>query len=512
MRWLPFRRLPRKGISKMRFTTSTRPLADESLDAIAVPVFSGGIVPVPALRALGQYGDGLPALAARLGLREAGSHWWVSTRPSGPDLLLTCVGPASDAGATEDGLRVAAMTTAKAADRQRVASLLTAGRPSDSDSAITVTESWVMGAYQFNRYRTDDRPAACEEIVMWGCDPAQVERGLVFGEAASSARDLINTPAGDLPPLALADRCRDLASAYGFAVNVHQGQALEDGGFGGLLAVGAGSINPPVLIELERGRRDLPHLALVGKGITFDSGGLSLKSTRDMQTMKADMAGAASIIGALIAAERLGAETHVRAYLACAENMPDGAAVRVGDIVRHRNGLTTEVIDTDCEGRLVLSDALTFAAEHRPTHIVDIATLAATTGLGPDLWAVLGTDASIVRQLLDAGTASGEPGWQLPLWDGYAGRLRSDVADLRNYDPTITQPFGAVLAALYLRHFVGGLPWAHIDLGLTVMRTEATAAWRPGANGNGTRTLARYLAKIAPAGTGSGSVHPGMAP
>jgi leucyl aminopeptidase len=499
-------------MSKVRFTTSTCPLADEVLDAIAVPVFSDGIVPAPVLAALGPYGESMPGLTARLGLRKAGSHWWVSTGPSGPDLLLTCIGPPSDAGATADGLRVAAMTAGKTADRQRVASLLTAACPSDPGSAITVTESWVMGAYQFNRYRTGDRPAACEEVVMWGCDPAQVKQGLVLGEAASSARDLINTPAGDLPPLALADRCRDLASAHGFTVNVHQGQALEDGSFGGLLAVGAGSINPPVLIELERGRRDLPHLALVGKGITFDSGGLSLKSTRDMQTMKADMAGAASIIGALIAAERLGVETHVRAYLACAENMPGGTAVRVGDVVHHRNGLTTEVIDTDCEGRLVLSDALTFAAEGMPTHIIDIATLAATTGLGPDLWAVLGTDASIVRQLLDAGTASGEPGWQLPLWDGYAGRLRSDIADLRNYDPTITQPFGAVLAALYLRHFVAGLPWAHIDLGLTVMRTEATAAWRSGANGNGTRTLARYLAKTAPAGTDSGSVHPRLAP
>ncbi|MFB9831410.1 leucyl aminopeptidase family protein, partial [Actinoallomurus acaciae] len=378
--------------------------------------------------------------------------------------------------------------------RRRVACALAAARPSDPQAAETVAENWLMGGYAFDAYRTTAGRTVCEELTMWRCDARSVETGVIIGEAANHARDLVNTPAGDLVPLDLAARCQDLADTYGFTVRLVQGQELIDGGFGGLLGVGAGSAHPPVLIEIERGRPDLPHVALVGKGITFDSGGLSLKSTSEMLTMKADMSGAASIIGALVALERLGSPTHVRAYLACAENMPGTTAMRVGDVLRHRNGLTTEVVDTDCEGRLVLGDALAYAAEAAPAEIIDIATLSSSSGLGPDMWAVLGTDPGIVERLLQAGAASGEPGWELPLWDAYASRLRSDVADIRNYDLSIVTPFGAILAALYLRRFVTGVPWAHIDLALTVMRSERTAAWSTGANGNGTRTLARYLA------------------
>jgi leucyl aminopeptidase len=212
-----------------------------------------------------------------------------------------------------------------------------------------------------------------------------------------------------------------------------------------------------------------------------------------MLTMKADMSGAANVLSAVVAAERLGLPTHIRAYLACAENMPSGTALRIGDVIGHRNGLTTEVVDTDCEGRLVLSDVLALATEDNPTHLIDMATISSSTGLGPDMWAGLGTDRELVRQLIAAGDAAGEPGWELPLWSPYASRLRSEVADLRNSDPTVTSPFGAVLAAEYLRRFVGATPWAHIDLGLTVMRTDEADGWRKGANGNGTRTLISYL-------------------
>jgi leucyl aminopeptidase len=380
-------------------------------------------------------------------------------------------------------------------------------------AAAVVTEGWLVGSYAFDAYRTTSARPPGEELVLWAADaeqarPDQVGTGQVYGAAVNDARDLVNTPAGDLVPLDLAARCQDLAGRHGFRVRVLQGQELADGGFGGLLGVGAGSTHPPVLIELERGRPDLPHVALVGKGITFDSGGLSLKSTSEMLTMKADMAGAAAIIGALIALEGLGSPTHVRAYLACAENMPGPSATRVGDVLRHRNGLTTEVTDTDCEGRLVLGDALAYAAEAGPAEIIDIATLSSSTGLGPDLWAVLGTAPRVVAGLLRAGADGGEPGWELPMWDAYAGHLRSDVADLRNYDLSIVTPFGAVLAALFLRRFAGTVPWAHIDLALTVMRAESTAAWSAGANGNGTRTLARYLAGWqagASDGSGDGS-------
>ena len=166
------------------------------------------------------------------------------------------------------------------------------------------------------------------------------------------------------------------------------------------------------------------------------------------------------------------------------------------------------MLDTDCEGRLALSDVLSYAADAHPTHIVDIATLSSMTGLGPELWAGMGTDRVAVHRLLAAGMASGEPGWELPLWEAYAPRLRSDVAELKNYDSRTATGLGAIYAGLYLKRFTGGVPWAHLDLGLTVMRRAATEAWRAGANGNGTRTLARFIWAATPAGDGSRPAHP----
>ncbi len=476
----------------MRCTTFTGSLLLPGADAVVVPVFADGALPERL-----EAGTGLPAglspVARRLGLAAAGDCCWVPATTGGPDLFVVCVGQATAGEATIGGLREASMVAGRSVGRRTVACALAAALPSDPRAAAVVTESWLIGSYAFDAYRTTAGRPACEELSLWGGAADCMLTGQIYGEAVNLARDLVNTPASDLVPLDLAVRCQLLARDYGFRVRLIKGQELADGGFGGLLGVGAGSPHPPVLIEIERGRPDLPHVALVGKGITFDSGGLSLKSASEMLTMKADMSGAASIIGALIALERLGSPTHVRAYLACAENMPGPAAIRVGDVLRHRNGLTTEVVDTDCEGRLVLGDALAYAAEAGPAEIIDIATLASSTGLGPDMWAVLGTSRPVVTGLLQAGADAGEPGWELPIWDPYADRLRSGVADMRNYDLSIVTPYGAVLAALYLRQFVGTVPWGHIDLALTVMRPEPTAAWSPGANGNGTRTLARYL-------------------
>ncbi|MDN3353637.1 M17 family peptidase N-terminal domain-containing protein [Actinomadura sp. DC4] len=472
----------------MRCTTTTRPLLDPAFDAAVVPVFAGGEPPA-ALHS--EPGLPAPGVARRFGLTEAGDSCWVPAAGEGPDVLLVCVGKDAD---DEGGLRTAAMVAGRAVRRRRVACALASARPSDPRAATTVAESWLLGAYTFDAYRTADAPPACEELSLWHCDAAAVATGEVIGAAANRTRDLVNTPAGDLGPLDLAAHCQELAADHGFTVRLVQGQDLVDGGFGGLLGVGAGSARPPVLIEIERGRPDLPHVALVGKGITFDSGGLSIKTTSQMRTMKADMSGAASVIGALVALDRLESPVHVRAYLACAENMPGGGATRIGDVLRHRGGITTEVIDTDCEGRLVLGDALAYAAEAGPAEIIDVATLSSSTGLGPDMWAVLGNDPDIVAGLLRAGAESGEPGWELPLWEPYESRLSSGVADVRNHEPGMVSPFGAIFAALYLRRFTRGLPWAHIDLALTVMRDGDTAAWSAGANGNGTRTLARYLA------------------
>ena len=491
----------------MRFTASTFSPDTADYDAIVVPIFSDGVLPDPIVGLLGSNGRGLAEIGARLRLREPGDSSWVVRESGSPDILLVCVGrPASESGSIED-LRTAAMVAGRTVNASRVASLLSLACGPNGARATIVTEAWAMGAYRFDRYRATASPRPSQEVAIVGGEESAVKSGAIIGAAAGTARDLVNTPGADLSPQALADTCQKLGAAHGFSVKVTEADQLAEQGFAGLVAVGAGSSNPPVLIELERGELELPHVALVGKGVTFDAGGLSLKTTSDMRTMKADMAGAASILGALIAADRLGARTHVKAYLACAENLPGPSALRVGDVICHRNGLSTEVLDTDCEGRLVLSDVLSFAAESRPAQLIDIATLSSSTGLGPELWAVLGTDEEVVRRLLEAGAASGEPGWRLPLWDGYESRLESDVADLKNFDATTASGFGAVYAALYLRYFVADVPWAHIDLGLTVMRAAPTSAWAAGANGNGTRTLARYLLDTDRPGGEAGSPH-----
>lgn len=471
----------------MHLVASQTPLEDQPSDAIVVPVIAGAGLSEVVADALGPVATELAATLSRIGPEETGDVFWLTSAERSP-ILAVCVGPSGiERAPTREALRTATMQAATRARGRRVASLLSLARPTDPEADALVAESWLLGTYRFAR------SDCAREIVIWGGDPALVDRGVIVGDCTNATRDLVNTPPADLTPRTFAEHCVELGAQYDFRVEIFEGSRLGDERFAGLVAVGAGSKNPPVLIEIERGDPRSPHVALVGKGITFDAGGLSLKSTAGMLTMKADMAGAANIVNAVVAAERLGLPTHMRAYLACAENMPSGAALRVGDVLRHRNGVTTEVVDTDCEGRLVLSDVLAYAAEAGPSHLIDMATIASSTGLGPDIWAVLGTDRELVNELIDAGVAAGEPGWELPLWSPYASRLRSEVADLRNSDPTVTSPFGAVLAAEYLRRFVADTPWAHIDLGVTVMRADESDGWRQGANGNGTRTLIRYL-------------------
>jgi leucyl aminopeptidase len=199
------------------------------------------------------------------------------------------------------------------------------------------------------------------------------------------------------------------------------------------------------------------------------------------------------VLGAFVALAGLGSDVPVRAYLACAENLPGPTATRIGDVLRHRNGRTVEVTDADCEGRLVIADAIAYAAEAGPAAIVDLATLTSSSGLGPDIWAGFGSDDALLSEALAAGRAVGEPGWAMPMWEPYGAGLASDVADARNFDPDATQVHGGITAALFLQPFNAGVPWAHLDLGLTVMRTAPDRYWARGANGRGVRTITRLL-------------------
>jgi leucyl aminopeptidase len=307
----------------------------------------------------------------------------------------------------------------------------------------------------------------------------------------------------DATPAFVATQAKAMAKRVGLQVKVWNKAELTKGGFGGILGVGKGSHNDPRFIELRyNGGGTGAPIALTGKGVTFDSGGLSIKDSKGMEAMKSDMAGAASILGAMQAIAELKPKINVIAAIPSAENMPGGGALHPGDILRHRGGKTSEVLNTDAEGRLILADALAFLSEKNPSLIVDTATLtgAMMIALGEDLWGVMSNDRGLARELLDAGQATGEPGWELPLWEDYTRHIESNVADVKNIG---NRWGGAITAGLFLKHFVGDVPWAHMDIAGTAFADRAGDWWPKGATGSPVRTLVRFVEKRAAAAKGA---------
>ncbi|GAA3123279.1 leucyl aminopeptidase [Streptosporangium carneum] len=361
-----------------------------------------------------------------------------------------------------------------------------------------VVEGVRLGGYRFDGYKSAPPRQALREVIVLAGEEGGAERdGLararVVADAVTFARDLVNTPAGDLVPMDLAERARAMAETCGLGVRVLEAAELGEGGFGGILGVGAASANPPCLIEVSHpGDGVSGTVGLAGKGITFDSGGLAIKSLKGMSTMKCDMAGGATMLAVVQAAARLGLPVGVTAVVPAAENMVSGTATRPGDVLTHRNGRTTEVTDTDSEGRLVLADALAYLAEGSPDVLIDAATLTYSVmhALGEEVTGVLGSDGELVGELVAAGARAGEPMWELPLWEPYAERLRSEVADAKNEGGSFAD---ATIAALFLRPFTAGLPWAHLDFAATAYRDRATDLGPAGATGVMVRTLIGYL-------------------
>ena len=333
-----------------------------------------------------------------------------------------------------------------------------------------------------------------------GAAPA-VDRATTIAQAVGLARDLANQPSLTKSPQWLADQAVQVTAGRDVTVRVWEPPELAAAGFGGILAVGAGSARPPRLIELSYSPPDArSHVVLVGKGITFDSGGLSLKPNDGMKLMKTDMAAGGAVIAVLSALARLGVRHRVTGLVAAAENLPSGSAYRPGDVITHYGaprGRTVEVLNTDAEGRLVLADALAYAAaELEPDQIIDLATLtgAARVALGTTHAALYATDDGLAQALLAAGQASGDRLWRMPLEDDYRPALDSDVADLSHVSRAATTMPGSIIAALFLREFTGGRPWAHLDIASTGRSTENDGELSKGATGFGTRLLLRLLA------------------
>jgi leucyl aminopeptidase len=323
-----------------------------------------------------------------------------------------------------------------------------------------------------------------------------LRRAVAIAGAVGLARDLANLPSQRKSPQWLAEEAVRVTAGRGVEARVWSPAELAESGFGGILAVGSGSSRPPRLIELSyhpAGAQS--HIVLVGKGITFDSGGLSLKPNDGMKLMKTDMAGGAVVIAVLSALASLGVPHRVTGLVAAAENMPSGSAYRPGDVITQYGGRTVEVFNTDAEGRLVLADALAYAAAVlRPDRLIDIATLtgAARVALGTTHAALYATDDALAQELVTVGQASGDRVWRMPLEDSYATALASDVADLSHIARDGT-PAGSITAALFLREFAGGLPWAHLDIAGTGRSADSDGELSKGATGFGVRLLLRLL-------------------
>ncbi len=352
---------------------------------------------------------------------------------------------------------------------------------------------WLLGQHRFDRYRSEPAPEVGPRILL-SPDPASIDR--IVREAAATAlvRDLVDTPAADLGPAEFEARALALADASGASIEVTRGDAL-DTGFPMIAAVGRAATRDraPRLIEMIWGHANHPRIAIIGKGVCFDSGGLDLKPASGMRLMKKDMGGAAHALGLaqLIIAERLPVRLHL--LIPAVENSVSAAAFRPGDVLASRRGLTVEVDNTDAEGRLVLGDALTRAGEESPELIVDFATLtgAARVALGPDLPALFANDEALAAQLLAAADRTADPMWRMPLWDNYDEMLKSTLADFTN---SADSPMaGAVTAALFLRRFVpDDTPWAHLD---TFAWRSAAAPGRPkGGDALGLRAVYSMLA------------------
>jgi leucyl aminopeptidase len=411
-----------------------------------------------------------------------------------------------------DAWRLAGARGRQEAERQRarrVAADVSAAARTEEPAAFV--EGFQLAGYRFAGYASDaERRARVQSLDLLdaagaanGLGPGLSEVRAVVPETFR-ARDFVNEPASVATPRFLAERVLALADEVpGLEAEAWGPERIAREGLAGLMAVARGSREEPRFIKLRHAGGSARHprrIILVGKGITFDSGGLSLKAPKSMETMKYDMAGGAAVIGAVAAAARLGLPIDVTGYVPATENLPGGQAQKPGDVIRFLNGKTVEVLNTDAEGRLILADALALASRQKPDVIIDLATLtgACRVALGPLFAGVMGNDEQLVDDLVAAGRASGERLWQLPLVREYRDELKSPVADLKN----VGGDAGTIVAGLFLQEFVDGVAWAHLDIAGPAFTEKDLPLTPRGGTGFGVRLLVRYLQRAAQAGGG----------
>ena len=485
-------------------------------DAVVIGVTkeSGGAVPVPGTKDVEEaLGGSLAQTLATLGVSgEAGE---ITKIPSAGRLtapLIVAVGmdvPAGgDATFDPEVLRRAAGSAVRgllqarpqgSAEDMRIALALPAR---DSAEAAAVALGALLGGYSFRRYRSEPAPGASLTVLAHASDTAEaVQRAHVVADAVALVRDLVNTPPSDLVPATFAARAEQVAANCGLAITILDESALADGGYGGIVGVGQGSVHPPRLVRLEHAPEGASRsLVLAGKGITFDSGGLSLKPAKSMEAMKSDMSGAAAVLGAIQAIAALRLPVRVVAYLPLAENMPSGSAQRPSDVLTMFGGTTVEVTNTDAEGRLVLADVLAASAADSPDILVDVATLtgAQIVALGPRVGGVMSNDDGLREAVVDAARRAGDAMWPMPLPAELGKGLESAVADLVNL-PADSRGGGMLIAGLFLQEFVpDGVRWAHLDIAGPAFNESAPYGYTPkGGTGAATRTLVQLAQDMA---------------
>ncbi|MDZ4854423.1 MAG: leucyl aminopeptidase [Nitrospirota bacterium] len=422
---------------------------------------------------------------------------------------LVLVGLGKKSAVTLETIRQAMGSAAKRVRQAKVGSFTVSFPPvtpegmSSLEVAQAMVEGAILGSYQFTVYRTTATPEHTVlgmKILIPEKDQLRqvtegIRRGVATAEATVFVRDLCNHPANVLTPTKVASEATSMAKAEKISIKILEQKEMERLGMGALLGVARGSQEPPKFIILEYNgtkRKDERPVVLVGKTITFDTGGISLKPAENMEHMKADMTGGAEVLASIRAAARLKLPLRLISILPVAENMPGGRAIKPGDIVTTLSGKTVEVQNTDAEGRLILADGLAYAMRYKPAALIDIATLtgACVVALGQFAIGMFGTDQLLKEQVRKAGQKAGERVWEMPLWEEYFEQLKSDVADMRNIGG---RGGGMITAALFLSKFVGDCPWVHLDIASTDWSERERAYVPKGPTAIGTRLLVQYL-------------------
>src|SRR5512133_356880 len=496
----------------MKVTLAKADAVTAKADVLAVPVFAGPELGPGAEEAVAALEAPVaPLLEARGFTGKAGEAAALPTlgRLEATVLLLVGVGERDKVDA-EVLRRAAAAVVRHGRGGRKAVTTLAQALPAYPEAAVqAVTEGALLAAYRFDKYKqaraNGSTPPA--ELGTLAVVPGSAGResggreglaralaaGQVRAAATNLARDLSNEPANALHPADLAAAARKLLAGKGVTVKVKDEKQLAAEGFGGIIGVGQGAEHPPRLIELRYAPKGATgQVVLVGKGITFDSGGLSLKPPDSMKTMKTDMSGAAAVLATMSALADLDIGVAVTGYLASAENMPSGHAIRPGDVLTMKNGKTVEVLNTDAEGRLVMADALALGAAAKPDAIIDVATLtgACMIALGIRYSGLMANDEGLAAELLDAAAAAGEPTWRLPLPPEYHKDIESDVADLKNVGDRYG---GALVAGLFLQEFVDDRPWAHLDIAGPARAESEDGYLGKGSTGVAVRTLLSWL-------------------